>query len=255
MQLPAHDMGILDIIWGNCLNNTHSKVTRFTPYEIIHGGSEAGPWGEIRCPTRKRPCTRKVIATVRKRIKTIAYERENRYNQGKCITYEVNRKILIKQHPLSSSSDRTIRKFFPKYKGPYTIYKIVNDSVIYARSSTEQIVQNVCNVRPFKALLNSMSLGYTRMSGEEDILRQIDEAMLEFEKGPKPLDMDISTFMPDDTKVPTKIYPFHEFPPTAHKRLKTRVSYEEKKKEDSTSTPKAQITATTRPAIHKRRRV
>lgn len=90
--------------------------------------------------------------TVGRQIKKVAQERENRYQQDTQIRYEVNQKILVKEHPLSSSYNHTIKKFFPKYKGPYTIYKIINDSVVYAQSPTKRIVQNVSIIRPFKIL-------------------------------------------------------------------------------------------------------
>lgn len=70
-----------------------------------------------------------------------------------------------------------------------------------------------------------MSVGTGNMAAEkeDDIIQQINKAMLEFETGSKPEDMEIASLLPD-----AKSYAFNKYPPTAHKKLKTRITHEER---------------------------
>lgn len=94
------------------------------------------------------------MCEVADRIKTKAERRENKKTNGnkRPNLYKLHQQVLIKNHSLSNTENKEIKKLFNIFDGPYTITKIISENTIVIRKNKdkEEIV-NTAEVRPYWA--------------------------------------------------------------------------------------------------------
>lgn len=137
------------------INNTVHETTGYTPHRILFGEEKQLPLGKLlEFPAGNQYVgTEDMIEIVRKRVRTKAEKRNNKqHNQQKFPIYKENQKVLIKDHRLSSTEDREIKKFFLLFKGPYHVKKVNDNNTLLVQSwDGKEILQNIQNVKPYFA--------------------------------------------------------------------------------------------------------
>nr|CAI5842451.1 unnamed protein product [Callosobruchus analis] len=111
----------------DCLNNVVHESTGFSP-SWLHFGRETPslvntffklPGSEL--PKPDLQCT---WSLVHERLKSNAEKRKKKLND-KTTEFEVGDAVLVRQHPISSAMDASIKKFFLLHEGPYWVSKVV----------------------------------------------------------------------------------------------------------------------------------
>ncbi|VEN53305.1 unnamed protein product [Callosobruchus maculatus] len=111
----------------DCLNNVVHESTGFSP-SLLHFGTETPshisdlfqfPVSDVSKPELQQ---RWVLAYEKLSVKA---KRNDSKNDGKMSAFEVSDAVLVRQHPISSAIDATIKKFFLLYEGPYFVSKII----------------------------------------------------------------------------------------------------------------------------------
>lgn len=139
-----------------CLNNAINETTGFAPYFLQFGRRAAQPIERFINfpPDENLNIDRsKILCLARNRLITKAERRADKHNLGvKEVTFKVGDKVLVRSHELSSAADRTIKKFFLLFEGPFQILRCAgpNSYVIGDLKGKEINKQNVVNLRLFK---------------------------------------------------------------------------------------------------------
>lgn len=136
------------------LNRLKSEVTEKTPTQIIKGKlSQTEARKIIQFPDQpSEEVTTDEICTIAKRIKDKAEKREMKTNRNKRHnTYKEGQLILIKNHRISSTENKEIKKLFNLFEGPFRIKKLIGETtlVITGLNDNEEELINVTEARPY----------------------------------------------------------------------------------------------------------
>jgi len=137
------------------INNTTHSITGFTPRELMGLPKQTLTLATlIDFPTNNPEVeTQIMIKTARERMKKMAIQRKNNMDRGKkFIKYQVNQQVLIREHKLSSTEDKEIRKLFLLYRGPYYVREVGDNNTIVIQEGPEITTHNVRNVRPYVSI-------------------------------------------------------------------------------------------------------
>jgi len=94
--------------------------------------------------------TEVIIQKAMERLKKSAQQRSKCLDRGKkFIKYTKGQSILVKEHRLSSTADREIKKLFLLYRGPYTILKVGDNITLVINEEGKSVTYNVKNVKPY----------------------------------------------------------------------------------------------------------
>lgn len=145
--------------WPNCLekieewmNKVRSEVTEMTPWEIIKGETPKQPLEDmINFPRPKQSKKEDIIQLVASRIEEKARKRESKKKNQSNIIYEKGQSVLVRDHHLSNTDNKEIKKLFHMYNGPFIITKVISKNTLAVKnihSGREELI-NVSEVRPY----------------------------------------------------------------------------------------------------------
>lgn len=111
------------------LNMTVHSSTNMTPKDLHFGNKQNQDLGKsltfppnVNIPIDKDT----IVGWAREEMLKQATNRQKRHNnKHKCISLELGDLVLLKDYNQSSALDKTIKKFFLLYKGPYRIDSVV----------------------------------------------------------------------------------------------------------------------------------
>lgn len=133
------------------INNVTNTSTGYTPQEIVDGRQHKLTLETIiQYPeTQINPEDTSIWQIVYKNLKRKAQYRCDYHNRNKTFPkYQVGQQILVKEHKLSSATEKEIRKFFLIYRGPYVIQQVrENNTVLIADDKGHQTTQNFKNIK------------------------------------------------------------------------------------------------------------
>lgn len=83
------------------------------------------------------------------RLQRQAEQRNNAKDKGKKFpSYQVGQQVLVKEHELSSGTDKEIHTFFLLYHGPYIIQEVKeNNTLVVVDKQGKQYTHNLKNVK------------------------------------------------------------------------------------------------------------
>lgn len=134
------------------INNTTHYTTGYTPNQILFGKTNTLIANKVmKFPEQPEETQEHIIQMVKTNIYTKAEKRTMKFDNGKkFITYQPGQQTLVKDHKLSSATDKVIHKFFMIFKGPYTITQIHPNNTIEAKDQYEkQHLFNMKNVKRY----------------------------------------------------------------------------------------------------------
>ncbi|KAK4882032.1 hypothetical protein RN001_005351 [Aquatica leii] len=143
--------------WGvveSLLNCVENESTGFTPHELMKGDRPTQLIESlIPFPIRKDFEHRIKILLARENFKSAARKRKAKHDTKiKAVKFKPGTLVLAKTHNQSSSFDKTIKKFFHLYEGPYVVIKEVGvNAYVLNEPDTNRYwgTQNVENLRPY----------------------------------------------------------------------------------------------------------
>ncbi|XP_023213289.1 uncharacterized protein LOC111616088 [Centruroides sculpturatus] len=120
------------------LRTSEQDSTKYTPAKLHLGREIALPWDRL-TSYLSRPTTirekwtelQQIRKQARDNVRTAQQKQRRAYNlRWRPDTFKVGSLVVLKAHPISSSSRRFSAKLAPKWSGPYEIAKIIS-SVVY----------------------------------------------------------------------------------------------------------------------------
>lgn len=133
------------------LNNTTHQSTGFTPTQILTGKKPSLYIDRfISLPTNEQTTDVNIIIELAKSRLQKRADQCNRIKdqKKKFPTYQMGQQVLVKEHKLSSGTDKEIHKFFLLYRGPYTISQVhENNTLIITDDQGNSQIQNFKNVK------------------------------------------------------------------------------------------------------------
>lgn len=140
----------------DCLNSAISEVTGFAPKLLQFGKSSGRPIEALVSfpfDFQESRDWETVLLLARERLRSRAERRATKHdNQIKPVVFNVGDRVLVKSHAQSSADDRTIKKFFLLFNGPFSVLRQAgpNSYVIGDLSGKENSCQNVINLKLYK---------------------------------------------------------------------------------------------------------
>jgi len=125
-----------------------------TPWEIIKGELPKQPLENIINfpePKNNNMKREQIVQIVASRIEKRAKKLESKQKNQSNIIYKEGQFVLIRDHHLSNTYNKEIKKLFHIYNGPFIITKIVGKNMMAVRnidSEREELI-NVSEVRPY----------------------------------------------------------------------------------------------------------
>nr|CAI5835658.1 unnamed protein product [Callosobruchus analis] len=149
---------MLDFV-EDCLNNSISEPTGYTPLYLQFGKKVEHPISKyVSYPEGGNDAPiEQVWILARERMLSKAEKRANKFNSTiKPVQFAVGDQVLIRTHRQSSLLDRTIRKFFLLYEGPFVISRVAgpNSYEIHDLEGRFHSKQNIVNLKGYKSPLN-----------------------------------------------------------------------------------------------------
>ncbi|KAG5860990.1 hypothetical protein JTB14_030788 [Gonioctena quinquepunctata] len=153
---------MLEFVEG-CLNNIINLTTGFTPSYVQTGGGQPNPIDKyLKYPEvieRNLPLE-SVWELACTNLKSKAKLRADKANKRiKPVEFEIGTQILVRTHYQSSAEERTIKKFFLLYKGPFYILRRAgpNSYVVGDGKGVELSTEKIINSKAYKVLLNGLN--------------------------------------------------------------------------------------------------
>lgn len=142
----------------DCLNNVVNLSTGFSPMFLQKGIKTKAPMHKlIKFPEEAEVIIpREVVLEVAlDNMRTRAEKRADKANKNiKPINLDIGDAVLIRTHCQSSAHDRTIKKFFLIYEGPYYVLDKAgpNSYIVGNQDGTSKSKQNIVNIKNYKFL-------------------------------------------------------------------------------------------------------
>ncbi|KAG5883309.1 hypothetical protein JTB14_008596 [Gonioctena quinquepunctata] len=153
---------MLEFVEG-CLNNIINLTTGFTPSYVQTGVVQPNPIDKyVKYPEvieRNLPLE-SVWELACTNLKSKAKLRADKANKKiKPVEFEIGTQVLVRTHYQSSAEERTIKKFFLLYKGPFYILRRAgpNSYVVGDEKGVELSTENIINLKAYKVLLNGLN--------------------------------------------------------------------------------------------------
>ncbi|KAG5862727.1 hypothetical protein JTB14_022799 [Gonioctena quinquepunctata] len=144
-----------------CLNNIINLTTGFTPSYVQTGVVQPNPIDKyVKYPEvieRNLPLE-SVWELACTNLKSKATLRADKANEKiKPVEFEIGTQVLVRTHYQSSAEERTIKKSFLLYKGPFYILRRAgpNSYVVGDEKGVELSTENIINLKAYKVLLNA----------------------------------------------------------------------------------------------------
>lgn len=143
----------------DCLNSSISEVTGCSPHYVQFGTKLEHPIHKhISFPLEVENLLvpkEQLWVWVKERVSKRTAKRIAKFNEKlKPVTFNPGDQVLIRTHRQSSLMDKTIKKFFLLYEGPYLVLRVAgpNSYDIGDAEGRELGKHNVVNLKPYKAL-------------------------------------------------------------------------------------------------------
>nr|CAI5855452.1 unnamed protein product [Callosobruchus analis] len=146
---------LLDFV-QDCLNQAINESTGFSPIYLQYGKNIEHPIERyISFPEYEGVglSRERVLIMAKQNLMVKAEKRKFREEQKiKPASLAVGDKVLVRTHYQSSMADKTIKKFFLLFEGPYTVSRQVgpNSYIVRDDGGKELSKQNVINLRPYR---------------------------------------------------------------------------------------------------------
>lgn len=136
------------------LNNIPHGSTQWTPAQVHFNRSEEDPFKGVKLPSEISGIIRidGNYQIVYDNLRKAANRRKKAQKQFLERKYEIGEKVLIRVPQTSSLDKKLFYKFFPIYKGPFEIKRVLdkNAVVLVDQNDTEIGIFNYRNIKPYR---------------------------------------------------------------------------------------------------------
>lgn len=137
------------------MNDSISGVTGYSPRYLQFGEKRPHPIEKYVSfpPVEKLNVDKEqLLVSVRERVSKSAKKRIDRFNSGIIpVAFQPGDKVLMRTHRQSSALDKTIKKFFLLYEGPFKVLRCGPNSYILQDSDGREVGKcNVINLKKYK---------------------------------------------------------------------------------------------------------